>query len=77
MAHSSLLSPIPPLTRLQVDYTKGTLNELIDVIIDSGAKLFVSAVGVPPKHVVDKLHGAGVLYMVRFLRSSCRTDWVN
>lgn len=45
------------------DYTKGKLDELISIIIDSGAKLFVSAVGVPPKHVVDRLHGAGVLYM--------------
>merc|ERR1712036_169456 len=45
------------------DYTKGKLNELIDIIIDSGAKLFVSAVGVPPKEVVDKLHKAGILYM--------------
>ncbi|RYP53913.1 hypothetical protein DL768_001225 [Monosporascus sp. mg162] len=45
------------------DYTKGKLNELIDVIIESGCKLFVSAVGVPPKAVVDKLHKHGVLYM--------------
>ncbi|KAK5806443.1 hypothetical protein VI817_000701 [Penicillium citrinum] len=45
------------------DYTKGKLNELIDIIIDSGAKLFVSAVGVPPKAVVEKLHGAGILCM--------------
>lgn len=45
------------------DYTKGKLNELIDIIIESGASLFVSAVGVPPKHVVDRLHSAGVLYM--------------
>merc|ERR1712169_98925 len=45
------------------DYTKGKLNELIDIIIDSGAKLFVSAVGVPPKEVVDKLHRNGILYM--------------
>ncbi len=45
------------------DYTKGKLNELIDIIIESGAKLFVCAVGVPPKHVVEKLHKAGVLYM--------------
>jgi NAD(P)H-dependent flavin oxidoreductase YrpB (nitropropane dioxygenase family) len=45
------------------DYTKGKLDELIDIIIDSGAKLFVSAVGVPPKHVVDKLHKHGILYM--------------
>jgi NAD(P)H-dependent flavin oxidoreductase YrpB (nitropropane dioxygenase family) len=45
------------------DYTKGKLNELVDIIIESGAKLFVSAVGVPPKAVVEKLHGAGILCM--------------
>lgn len=45
------------------DYTKGKLNELIEIIIESGAKLFVSAVGVPPKAVVDRLHKAGILYM--------------
>lgn len=45
------------------DYTKGDLDKLVDVIIESGAKLFVSAVGVPPKSVVDKLHEAGILYM--------------
>merc|ERR1711937_711644 len=28
-----------------------------------GARLFVSAVGVPPKHVVDKLHAAGIPVM--------------
>lgn len=45
------------------DYTKGKLKELIDIIIESGAKLFVSAVGVPPREVVDRLHSAGILYM--------------
>eukprot|EP01083_Nonionella_stella_P012222 34679_1 len=45
------------------DYTKGKLTKLIDVIIESGAKLFVSAVGVPPKEVVDKLHKAGIPVM--------------
>lgn len=45
------------------DYTKGKLDELVTIIIDSGAKLFVSAVGVPPKHIVERLHGAGILYM--------------
>jgi NAD(P)H-dependent flavin oxidoreductase YrpB (nitropropane dioxygenase family) len=49
--------------RTNYDYTKGTLDELITVIIEGGAKVFVSAVGVPPKHVVDRLHAAGVLYM--------------
>ena len=37
------------------DYTKGQLAELIDVVVDEGAKLFVCAVGVPPKWAVDKL----------------------
>lgn len=45
------------------DYTDGSLPELIDIIIESGAKLFVSAVGVPPKFAVDKLHAAGIPVM--------------
>lgn len=45
------------------DYTKGKLDTLVDIIIDSGAKLFVSAVGVPPKAVVDRLHKHGIIYM--------------
>ena len=48
---------------LSYDYTKGKLDELVEIIISSGAKLFVSAVGVPPPHVVKRLHEAGVLYM--------------
>ncbi|OIW29692.1 2-nitropropane dioxygenase [Coniochaeta ligniaria NRRL 30616] len=45
------------------DYTGGRLDELIDITIESGAKLFVSAVGVPPKPVLDRLHDAGILVM--------------
>lgn len=45
------------------DYTGGRLDELIDITIESGARLFVSAVGVPPPHVVDRLHAAGILVM--------------
>ncbi|KAI0143744.1 2-nitropropane dioxygenase [Xylariaceae sp. FL1272] len=45
------------------DYTGGKLNELIDITIESGAKLFVCAVGVPPKHVIKRLHDAGILIM--------------
>ncbi|OTA91970.1 hypothetical protein M434DRAFT_396797 [Hypoxylon sp. CO27-5] len=45
------------------DYTGGKLDELVDITIESGAKLFVSAVGVPPKHVIDRLHNAGILVM--------------
>lgn len=54
-----------PMTNLKTsyDYTKGKLDDLVDIIIESGASLFVSAVGVPPKHVVEKLHKAGILYM--------------
>ncbi|KAG9029562.1 hypothetical protein FRB95_005191 [Tulasnella sp. JGI-2019a] len=45
------------------DYTKGHLKELIDVIIDEKASLFVCAVGIPPKEVVDQLHKAGIPVM--------------
>lgn len=45
------------------DYTAGQLPELIDVIIKGGASLFVCAVGVPPKWVVDKLHAVGIPVM--------------
>ncbi|KAI0664952.1 2-nitropropane dioxygenase [Cubamyces menziesii] len=43
------------------DYTNGQLPQLTDIIIKSGAKLFVCAVGVPPKEIVDKLHAAGIV----------------
>jgi NAD(P)H-dependent flavin oxidoreductase YrpB (nitropropane dioxygenase family) len=42
------------------DYTHGHLNELIDIIIEEKAKLFVCAIGVCPKEIVDKLHAGGV-----------------
>ncbi|CAJ2507212.1 Uu.00g083980.m01.CDS01 [Anthostomella pinea] len=45
------------------DYTHGKLDELIDITIESGARLFVSAVGVPPVHVIERLHKAGILVM--------------
>merc|ERR1711934_1071334 len=45
------------------DYTGGTLPELIDIIIEEKAALFICAVGVPPKFAVDKLHGAGIPVM--------------
>lgn len=45
------------------DYTKGNLPKLIDIIIEEGASLFVSAVGVPPKYAVDKFHAAGIPVM--------------
>lgn len=45
------------------DYTHGQLDALVDVVIAERATLFVSAVGVPPKRVIDKLHAAGVVVM--------------
>lgn len=50
--------------KTNVDYTKGALDKLIDVVIEEGVKMFVSAVGVPPKSVVNRLHRAGIIYMV-------------
>ena len=49
--------------KTNVDYTKGSLDDLITVIIEGGARVFVSAVGVAPKRIVDRLHAAGILYM--------------
>lgn len=45
------------------DYTQGTLPQIIDVLLEEEVKLFVCAVGVPPKWVVDKLHSGGVVCM--------------
>ncbi|KAF4977685.1 hypothetical protein FZEAL_5825 [Fusarium zealandicum] len=45
------------------DYTGGKLDELVDIIIESGAKLFVSAVGVPPPEVIKRFHDKGILVM--------------
>ncbi|KIV78152.1 hypothetical protein PV11_09898 [Exophiala sideris] len=45
------------------DYTHGQLDELIEVTIKNGAKIFVSAVGVPPAHTIKRLHEAGILVM--------------
>jgi hypothetical protein len=46
---------------IQYDYTGGNLSVLLDIVIESGAKLFVSAVGIPPPWAIQKLHKAGVL----------------
>lgn len=45
------------------DCTNGRLDELIDITIQSGAKLFVSSSGVPPKHIIERLHHAGIFIM--------------
>ncbi|KAK4561206.1 hypothetical protein LTR86_005161 [Recurvomyces mirabilis] len=45
------------------DYTHGQLDDLITVVIEEKARLFVSAVGVPPAHVIKRLHEAGIFVM--------------
>eukprot|EP00947_MAST-08B_sp_MAST-8B-sp1_P004117 g4117.t1 len=45
------------------DYTGGALDGLVGVMIDEHVELFVCAVGVPPRWVVDKLHAAGTKVM--------------
>lgn len=45
------------------DYTHGHLDELIEVTIKHGTKLFVSAVGIPPEKTIKRLHEAGILIM--------------
>jgi len=43
------------------DYTHGHLPELIDIIVAEKTKIFICAVGVPPKWIMDKLHAGGVV----------------
>lgn len=45
------------------DYTHGKLPELTDIVIKEKAAIFVCAVGVPPKWMVDKLHEASIPVM--------------
>lgn len=46
--------------KTNTDYTQGQLPELIDIIIEEKATLFVCAVGVTPAWAVEKLHKAGI-----------------
>jgi NAD(P)H-dependent flavin oxidoreductase YrpB (nitropropane dioxygenase family) len=45
------------------DPTRGQLDQLIDIVINNGAKLFVTAVGIAPPHVIKRLHEANILVM--------------
>ena len=45
------------------DYTGGALEQLVQVMVDERVPLFVCAVGLPPRWVVDKLHSAGTIIM--------------
>ncbi|CAO1596432.1 hypothetical protein XANCAGTX0491_000280 [Xanthoria calcicola] len=59
----ALPSLAPTARKTNHDYTKGKLEELVDVIIEEQTRLFVCAVGVPPRNVVERLHKAGVVVM--------------
>ncbi|KAL8970402.1 MAG: hypothetical protein Q9183_001543 [Haloplaca sp. 2 TL-2023] len=59
----ALPSLAPTARKTNHDYTKGKLEELVDVIIEEKARLFVCAVGVPSKNVVERLHQGGVVVM--------------
>ncbi|KAL8711537.1 MAG: hypothetical protein Q9225_007094, partial [Loekoesia sp. 1 TL-2023] len=59
----ALPSLAPTARKTNHDYTNGRLEELVDVIIEEKARLFVCAVGVPPRHVVERLHEGGVVVM--------------
>ncbi|KAJ7917577.1 hypothetical protein B0H13DRAFT_2269479 [Mycena leptocephala] len=48
----------PDPAEQKYDYMKGKLAELIEVLIEETSSLFVCAIGVPPKHAVDRLHQA-------------------
>jgi NAD(P)H-dependent flavin oxidoreductase YrpB (nitropropane dioxygenase family) len=52
-----ILSLKPDPAEQKYDYTTGKLAELI---IEEKTSLFVCAIGVPPKHAVDRLHQAGI-----------------
>jgi NAD(P)H-dependent flavin oxidoreductase YrpB (nitropropane dioxygenase family) len=45
------------------DYTHGQLDTLITITIEEGARLFISAIGIAPPHVIKRLHDAGILIM--------------
>ena len=45
------------------DYTRGTLHKLVEIMVREKPTLFVCAVGIPPKWVVDQLHLVGTRVM--------------
>lgn len=45
------------------DYTGGQLDAFVNVMLEESVPLFVCAVGIPPKWVVDKLHAKGTVVM--------------
>lgn len=40
-----------------------SLEKAADIIIDEGANAFISGLGVPPRHLVDRFHAAGLKVM--------------
>ncbi|KAL5606617.1 hypothetical protein BROUX41_003015 [Berkeleyomyces rouxiae] len=43
------------------DYTGGRLADLLDIVADSGAKLFVAAAGLPSPETVVRFHEKGII----------------
>ena len=63
----NLCSPRSHAARVDVVqnyYRNGSLQQLINIIIESIAKPFVSALVRPSKDIIDKLHAAGILCVV-------------
>jgi hypothetical protein len=48
-----LTSGVGNARKTNYDYNKGKLDELVDVMIEGGCKLFVCAIGIPPKGEID------------------------
>ncbi|HEX3808693.1 MAG TPA: nitronate monooxygenase family protein [Rhizomicrobium sp.] len=40
-----------------------SLERTVDIIIEGGAKAFISGLGIPPRHLVDQFHAAGLKVM--------------
>uniref|UniRef100_A0A7S1WGJ3 Nitronate monooxygenase domain-containing protein n=1 Tax=Alexandrium catenella TaxID=2925 RepID=A0A7S1WGJ3_ALECA len=49
--------------KTNADYTGGKLGEHVEVMIEECVPLFVCAVGIPDKWIVDKMHAAGMVVM--------------
>lgn len=40
-----------------------SLERAVDIVIEGGANAFISGLGVPPQHIVDRFHAAGLKVM--------------
>lgn len=51
------------MRKINYDYINGKFDELIDIMIEFGVKLFVCVVGVLLKYVIEWLYNVGILIM--------------